>query len=53
MKSFTVMPQGFDKCTKATLQINYFSRTNTMIASALKHDHDIIMIISAESPKLF
>ena len=38
MKSFTGMSQGFDKCTKATLQINYFSRTNTMTASALKHD---------------
>ena len=53
MKSLTCIPQDIDKSSKATLQHNYFWKTLTKTASALKHDHDIITIKSAKSLKLF
>ena len=52
MKSLTGISQDFDKCTKATLQNNYFYRRPPMTASGLKHDHDMI-IKSGKSLKLF
>ena len=53
MKSLRGISQGFDKCTKATLQNSYFEERLPMTASALKYDHDIIIIKSAESLKQF
>ena len=53
MKSLTCILKGIDQSPKATLQNNYFWKTLTKTASALKHDHDIITIKSAESLKLF
>ena len=53
MKSLTSISQGFGKYTKATLRTTVFPERLPMTASALKHDHDIITIKSAESLKLF
>ena len=53
MKFLTGISQGFDKCTKATLQNNYFWGTPLDGCFCLKYDHDIIIIKSAESLKLF
>ena len=49
MKSLTGISQSFAKCIKATI----FAERLPMTASALKHDHDIIIIKSAESLKIF
>ena len=43
--------QGFDKRTKATLKSRYYLFPKT--ACAVKYDHDIIIIKSAESLKPF
>ena len=53
MNYLTCISQGFDKCSKATLQNNYFWGTSPMTVSALKNGHGIIIIKSAESLKLF
>ena len=53
MKYLTGISHGFDKCTKATLQNNYFCRIPPDDCSALKKEHDIIITKSAESLKLF
>ena len=51
MKSHTGISQGFYKCTKATLQNKYFAGTPPDDCSALKYDHDIIIIKIPESLK--
>ena len=52
--SGTGISQGFDKCTKKLhCRTNIFEKRLAMAASVLKCDHDIIIIKSAESLKLF
>ena len=49
MTSLTGISQGFDNCTKATLQSNYFWETPPDDCFCLENDHDIIIIKRAES----
>ena len=48
--NLTGICQGFDNCTKVALQ-NIFDERLPMTAYVLKHDHDSIIIQSAESLK--
>ena len=53
MKYLTSISQGFDKCTKTTLQNNHFWGTHPETVSVFKYDHGIVILKSAESLKLF
>ena len=53
MKSLTGISQGFGKCIKATFRATISEERLLMTASASKYDHDIIIVKSAESLKLF